>query len=76
MITQIDSNKVEFNQQNMVQIIERYNVLVELYAMAVSCHSVLNELYEVGFNERSVLKEQNESLVIQLKKLTEISDTK
>lgn len=76
MITQIDSNKVEFNQQNMVQIIERYNVLVELYAMAVSCHSMQNELYEVGFNERSMLKENNESLVRQLEKLTKIIDTK
>ena len=71
MIAKIDINTIEPTQENVAHLVDKYNLLVELYAMSVRCALKYEELYELNFDERMQLKSQNMELSVQLSKLTE-----
>ncbi len=71
MIAKIDINTIEPTQENVAHLVDKYNLLVELYAMSVRCSLKFEELYELNFDERLELKNQNMALSVQLSKLIE-----
>lgn len=74
MITKIDSNSIIFDETNFKQLIDKHNLLVELYYQSVHCQIKYQELYEVNFEETRILKEQNISLLLQMDKFNEIQN--
>jgi hypothetical protein len=71
MISKIDTKTIEPTKENVAHLVDKYNLLVELYAMSVSYSLKYEELYEINFDERAEMKRQNMLLSIQLSKLTE-----
>jgi hypothetical protein len=68
MISKIDSSKIRYSEENFNHIIEKYNLLVELYAMSVNAQLMHEELYEVNFNNSHELQRNNIGIALQLKK--------
>lgn len=72
MITKIDANIIEPNRQNVVNLVEKYNLLVEAYTHAVLSASVTYELYERLYNEESSIREENSRLHVQMQNMARI----
>lgn len=73
MINKIDSQTIEPTPLNVANLVDKYNILVELYAMSIHCQLKYQEIYESNFDECRVLKEHNTTLLIQADKIQEFN---
>lgn len=73
MISKIDAQTIEPTSSNVSNLVEKYNILVELYGMAVHCQLKYQDLYESNFEECRILKEHNTTLLVQANKIHEFN---